>query len=50
VTDGTVWKPSRVERPFVLTDELGRPRMIYVAVLDGNRQGNIALTLKESNQ
>lgn len=45
MTDGSLWKPKRVERPFVLTDELGRPQMIYVAVLDGNRQGNLALKI-----
>jgi hypothetical protein len=46
--DGTVWKPSRVERPFVLMEN-GRPRMLYVAVADKDRNGNIAIPLEVGN-
>ena len=48
MSDGTVWKPARVERPFVLTDELGRPQMLYVAILDGHQQANIALRITQT--
>ena len=44
--DGSVWKPQRVERPFVLTDVRGRAEWIYLAVLDGETSGNIAVPLK----
>ncbi|AZQ64000.1 hypothetical protein EI427_17740 [Flammeovirga pectinis] len=44
--DGTVWTPERVERPFVLTDKTGKPTMLYVAVLDKNISGNIALPIQ----
>lgn len=43
--DGTDWKPQRLERPFVLTDERGRPIMIYVSVMDKGGTGNIAIPL-----
>jgi hypothetical protein len=46
LSDGTVWKPDRVERPFVLTDKTGRPVMIYVAIADRNVSGNIAIPIK----
>lgn len=46
LSDGTIWKPERVERPFVLTDETGKPVMIYVAVADKNITGNIAIPIK----
>lgn len=45
LSDGTIWKPKRVERPFVLTNEKGQPIMIYVAVYDKNTNGNIALPI-----
>lgn len=45
-SDGTIWKPERVERPFVLTDETGKPVMLYVAVADKNVSGNIAVPIK----
>ena len=45
LASGTVWKPERVERPFVLTDETGKPIMIYVAVADKNVTGNIAVPI-----
>lgn len=44
--DGTVWAPDRVERPFVLTDEEGKPIMLFVAVSDGDRSGNIAIPIE----
>jgi hypothetical protein len=43
LSNGTVWKPERVERPFVLTNEKGQPIMLYVAVADKNISGNIAI-------
>lgn len=45
LSDGTIWKPKRVERPFVLTNEKGQPIMLYVAVADKNGTGNIALPI-----
>ena len=44
--DGRIWKPARVERPFVLTDDNGVPIMIYVAIFDKGISGNIAIPLK----
>jgi len=46
ISDGTIWKPKRVERPFVLTDDTGKPIMIYLAVLDKNVSGNIAVSIE----
>jgi len=46
LTDGTIWKPERVERPFVLTNKNGQPIMLYVAVADKNVNGNIAIPIK----
>ena len=46
LSDGTVWKPERVERPFVLTDETGKPVMLYLAVADKNVNGNIAVPIE----
>lgn len=46
LSDGTIWKPERVERPFVLTDDKGQPVMLYVAVADKNINGNIAVPIK----
>lgn len=46
LTDGTLWKPKRVERPFVLTNEKGQPKMLYVAVYDGDVNGNIAIPIE----
>ncbi len=46
LSDGTTWKPKRVERPFVLTDEKGRPDYLYIAVSDGGLSGNIAVPLR----
>ena len=43
--DGTDWKPPRLERPFVLTDEKGTPVMIYVAIMDKGGSRNIAIPL-----
>ncbi|WP_245891580.1 glycoside hydrolase family protein [Flavobacterium faecale] len=49
LSDGTLWKPKRVERPFVLTNEKGQPIMIYVAVYDNNVNGNIAIPIEYKN-
>jgi hypothetical protein len=46
MSDGSIWKPDRVERPFMLLDERGRPEMFYVAILDGKKEANIALKVK----
>lgn len=50
LSDGSVWKPDRVERPFILTDDRGKPCMIYVAISDSvngkDINGNIAIPLK----
>lgn len=46
LSDGTIWKPKRVERPFVLTNENGQPIMIYLAVYDKDVNGNIAIPIK----
>ena len=43
--DGTLWKPERVERPFVLTDDTGKPTMLYVAIADQGVSGNIAIPI-----
>jgi len=43
--DGTRWLPQRMERPFVLADEEGRARLLFVAVKKGNRSGNVCLPL-----
>jgi len=45
LSDGTIWRPKRVERPFVLTNEKGQPIMLYVAVADKNVSGNIAIPI-----
>ena len=45
MTDGSIWKPDRVERPFVLTDERGRPQWFYVAIKEGDYEANIAVRI-----
>ena len=47
LSDGSVWKPKRVERPFVLTDAQGRPEWIYLAVFDKGVSGSVAIRLDE---
>lgn len=49
LSDGTIWKPKRVERPFVLTNDKGQPIVIYVAVYDKNVNGNIAIPINWNN-
>lgn len=49
LSNGTIWKPKRVERPFVLTDDTGKPIMLYVAISDKNVTGNIAIPIKIKN-
>lgn len=46
--DGTVWKPQRFERPFVLTDAQGEPLMLFIAIFDQGRTGNIAMPLSRA--
>ena len=46
LSDGSIWKPQRVERPFVLTDGVGRAEWIYLAIADKGVNGNIAIPLR----
>ena len=48
--DGTTWEPDRVERPFVLTDENGKPVCLYIAVKDDDISGNIAVSLAQDSR
>ncbi len=50
LSDGSIWKPARVERPFVLTDDQGHAEWIYLAVADKGIAGNIAIPLKPNNK
>jgi hypothetical protein len=50
LNDGTIWKPDRMERPFILTDENGRPTCLYVAISDKGVNGNIAIPIKNNNR
>ena len=45
LTDGTVWKPERVEVPFMLTDDGGKPQMFYAAVADKDVDGSVAIPM-----
>jgi len=47
LSDGTLWKPDRVERPFVLTDTNGSPQWLYVGVKQGNQSANIAVKIED---
>jgi hypothetical protein len=49
MSDGSIWKPYRVERPFMLLDERGRPEMLYVAIMEerGGKEANIALRVRQ---
>ncbi|EOR96029.1 hypothetical protein ADIARSV_0787 [Arcticibacter svalbardensis MN12-7] len=47
--NGEIWKPERMERPFVLTNEQGQPIMLYVAIKDKGVSGNIAIPIKTTN-
>jgi hypothetical protein len=49
LSDGSTWKPKRVERPFVLTNKKGRAEWLYLAVLDEGFSGNIAVPIKVGN-
>ena len=46
LSNGEIWKPERVEQPRMLTDDNGKPVMLYVAVADKDANGNIAIPLK----
>jgi hypothetical protein len=50
LSDGTIWKPRRFERPFILTDDSGEPIMLYVAILDNGTTGNIAISLQKNKK
>ena len=43
--NGTIWKPDRMERPFVLTDDKGDAQILFAACKSGNRSFNIAIPL-----
>ncbi|MCO6043208.1 glycoside hydrolase family protein [Aeoliella sp. ICT_H6.2] len=43
--DGTTWKPDRMERPFVLTDDRGQPQQLFVACKRGDTSVNVCLPL-----
>lgn len=45
LSDKSTWKPKRVERPFVLTDDKGRAEWVYLAVFDKGVSGNVAVAL-----
>ena len=45
--NGEIWKPERMERPFVLTDKKGQPIMLFVAIKDKGVSGNIAIPIKK---
>jgi alpha-L-fucosidase len=47
--DGSSWEPDRMERPFVLTDEKGRARMLFVACKRGDMAVIVALPLTEKD-
>lgn len=46
--NGEIWKPERVERPFVLTDAEGQPMMLFVSIKDREISGNIAIPINRS--
>lgn len=48
LSDGSTWKPKRVERPFVLTDEKGRAQWIYLAIYDQGNSGNVVIPFEQS--
>jgi hypothetical protein len=48
--DGTKWLPQRMERPFLLTDEKGRPRFLYVACKKENESVNICMAVRALNE
>ena len=43
--DGQIFKPDRMERPFVLLDENGKPQLLFVSVRKGNQTMNFHLPL-----
>ncbi len=45
LSDGSIWKPDRVERPFVLADENGDPQWLYVGVKQGDLSANVAVRI-----
>ncbi|MEP0366345.1 MAG: glycoside hydrolase family protein [Cyclobacteriaceae bacterium] len=44
--NGETWKPQKMERPFVLTDDQGQPLMLFVAIKDKEISGNIAIPIR----
>ena len=48
--DGQIFKPDRMERPFVLLDEKGQPQMLFVSVRKGNKTMNLHLPFGWSSQ
>jgi alpha-L-fucosidase len=48
MTDGTVLKPDRLERPFVFTDENGQPEVLILAVKKGDESYTIFIPVKKN--
>ncbi len=48
--DGSIFKPDRMERPFVLTDEAGKAIVLYVAIKKGDFACNIQLPMIEETK
>ena len=44
--DQSVFKPDRLERPFVFTDREGRARMLFLAARTGSESVNLALPIR----
>jgi hypothetical protein len=47
LSNNKTWQPSRFERPFILTNNMGTPIAVYIAVFDKewNISGNIAVLI-----
>ncbi|ARN58002.1 glycoside hydrolase family protein [Sedimentisphaera salicampi] len=45
--NGKIWKPRRMERPFILTDSQGNPETAYFSVLYQGRSANIAVPVRK---
>ncbi len=50
MSDGSIWKPDRMERPFVLTDDNGSPEWLYVGVKQGDLSANVAVKITNQDK